>query len=276
MWSSTRMPPVGPISSPASRASRVSGLMPTARITNSAANRSSFCVTTVIVSSGPGSKAATALPSRSSTPCRSSSSLDRRDHLGVDRRHDLAGHFQQRDGDAAAAEVLGHLQADVAAADHHRPARLAAMADPGVDLVHVVEVAQGEDAGQVDARQRRPHRRGPGAPAPARRRARGRRRRSEGSGPRWSGSARSMRRTSCQRADLDAEEVAEPLGRGDQQLPAVGDHAADVIRQAAVGERNVAAPLEDEDFGAFIHAAEPGRARAPPATPPTIRPVWRT
>ena len=36
------------------------------------------------------------------------------------------------------------------------------MRDPGVDLVDVVQVAQGEDAGQVDARQRRPHRRGPG------------------------------------------------------------------------------------------------------------------
>ena len=35
-------------------------------------------------------------------------------------------------------------------------------------------------------------------------------------------------------ADLDVEQVAEPLGRGDQQLAPVGDYAADVIRQAAL------------------------------------------
>ena len=58
-------------------------------------------------------------------------------------------------------------------------------------------------------------------------------------------------------ADLDAEEVAEPLGRGDQQLPAVGNHAAKIIRQAAIGERHVAAALEDEDLRILIHAAEP-------------------
>ena len=38
-------------------------------------------------------------------------------------------------------EVLGHFQADVAAAHHDRPGH-AAMGDPGVDLVHVVEVAE--------------------------------------------------------------------------------------------------------------------------------------
>ena len=74
---------------------------------------------------------------------------------------------------------------------------------------------------------------------------------------------RSMRRTSCRVRTSIVEEIAEPLGRGHQQLLPVGDHAADVIRQAAVGERDVAAPLEDEDFGVFIHAAEPRGARGP-------------
>ena len=79
-----------------------------------------------------------------------------------------------------------------------------------------------------------------------------------------------MRRTSCHVRTSTFEEVAEPLGRGDQQLPAVGDHAAEIIRQAAIGERHVAAPLEDEDLRVLIHAAEPSSTRAPPATPPTI------
>ena len=65
-------------------------------------------------------------------------------------------------------------------------------------------------------------------------------------------------------ANLDVKQVAEPLGRGDQQLASVGDHAADVVRQPAVGEGDVAASLEDEDFGVFIHAAEPRGARGAP------------
>ena len=144
------------------------------------------------------------------------------------------------------------------------------MADPGVDLVHVVEIAEGEDARQVDARQRRPHRRRPG-------------RQHQGVVGLAADGAR-LNILDFDRpaaavdaadfvpgADLDAEEVAEPLGRGDQQLPPLGDRAAEVIRQAAVGERDVAAPLENVDFGVFIQAAEPGRARSAPATPPTIR-----
>ena len=65
------------------------------------------------------------------------------------------------------------------------------------------------------------------------------------------------------RADFDVEEIAEPLGRGHQQPLSIGDRAADVVRQAAVGERDVAGPLENEDFRPFIHAAEPRGARRP-------------
>ena len=72
------------------------------------------------------------------------------------------------------------------------------------------------------------------------------------------------------RANLDVERVAEPLGRGHQEPVPVGDHVADVIGQAAIGEGDVAAPLEDEDFGILVHAAEPRGDEAPPATPPTI------
>ena len=69
------------------------------------------------------------------------------------------------------------------------------------------------------------------------------------------------------RADLDAEEVAEPLGRGHQEPVAALNHFAHVIGQAAIGERDVAAALENEDFSLFVHAAEPGRARSAASHP---------
>ena len=65
-------------------------------------------------------------------------------------------------------------------------------------------------------------------------------------------------------ADLDVEKVAEPLGRGREELFSVGDHPAEVIRQTAIGERDVAAPLENEYFGVFIQAAKPCGARGAP------------
>jgi hypothetical protein len=69
------------------------------------------------------------------------------------------------------------------------------------------------------------------------------------------------------RADFDVEEIAESLGRGHQQVPSIGDRAADIVGQAAVGERDVAASLEDKDLRPFIHAAEPRRARRPTGHP---------
>ena len=187
--------------------------------------------------------------------------VQRLDHLRIGRRHHLIGQLQQRDGDAAAAEVFGHFQADVAAADHHR-ASDAAVVDPGVDAINVVHVSHGEDSGQVDAGQRRPQRLGPGGEhqgvVPLDR---------DGPG----GDVVYLDRLVLAvdvadfvpRADLDIEEVAESLGRGHQQASAVADGAADVVGQAAVGEGDVAAPLEDVDFRPFVHASQPRRARRP-------------
>ena len=136
------------------------------------------------------------------------------------------------------------------------------MVDPRMDLVDVVHVSQGEDAGQVDARQRRADRLGAG----------GKHQRVVpldrcGAGGEVLHLDRPILTVDAAdfvpRADFDVEEIAEPLGRGHQQPLSIGDRPADVVRQAAVGERDVAAPLENEDFRPFIHAAEPCGARRP-------------
>ena len=64
-------------------------------------------------------------------------------------------------------------------------------------------------------------------------------------------------------ANFDAEHIAEPLGRGDEQLLAVGDDFAEIIGQAAVGERDIAAALEDDDFRLLVHPPQPRRTRSP-------------
>ena len=129
-----------------------------------------------------------------------------------------------------------------------------------MDLIDVVEVAECKDAGQIDSRKRRPHRLGPG----------GQHQRVVlvvADGARLEvlhldGAVLPVDAADLvPGANLDVQQIAEPLGRGHHQMAPVGDHPAHVIRQSAVGERDLAALLEDEDFGIFIHAAEPGSAR---------------
>ena len=87
-----------------------------------------------------------------------------------------------------------------------------------LDAVHVLQVAQREDAGQVDARQRRPDRRGPGREDQlvvgllvfaARARSR----------TRTVLPSRSMASTD-ERTRTSSRSVAQALGRHDQQLVA--------------------------------------------------------
>ena len=75
-----------------------------------------------------------------------------------------------RHREPAMDQVLDHLQADEAAADDDRRAG-AALGDPRADAARVGDVAHGEDAGQVDARQRRAGSAPRPATAPARRSA---------------------------------------------------------------------------------------------------------
>ena len=64
------------------------------------------------------------------------------------------------------------------------------------------------------------------------------------------------------RPHVDAKPASQELRRGDQQLLAIGDLAADIIGQAAVGEGHVFVLLQQDDLGVLVHAAGAGRGRS--------------
>ena len=57
-------------------------------------------------------------------------------------------------------------------------------------------------------------------------------------------------------AHVDVEALSERLGGVEQQLVPFGDDSADVVRQTAVGIRNVGAAFEDDDVGRFVEATD--------------------
>ena len=114
------MPPVVPISNPAFFASCTSGFTPMARMTRSAANRSSFSVLTTIVSFFALLEAGHAAIQMHIDALLAKFLHERGGHFGIGRRHDLAEFFQKRDLHAAMAEIFDHLQADETAAHDDR------------------------------------------------------------------------------------------------------------------------------------------------------------
>ncbi len=58
-------------------------------------------------------------------------------------------------------------------------------------------------------------------------------------------------------AHLDVEQFLEPCGALQQQPSPLGDRIADVVRQAAVGIRNIIAPFKHDDFCSFVKSFEP-------------------
>ena len=64
-------------------------------------------------------------------------------------------------------------------------------------------------------------------------------------------------------AHIHPEAGVKALGRLQRQLRRVLDHAADVIRQAAVGIGNIVRPLEHHDLRHLIQSADAGRRRGP-------------
>src|ERR1019366_2116741 len=53
---------------------------------------------------------------------------------------------------------------------------------------------------------------------------------------------------------VELEAITQPLRRGDEQFLTLGDLAADVVGQTAVGEGHVRPTLEDDDLGVFGQA----------------------
>ena len=66
---------------------------------------------------------------------------------------------------------------------------------------------------------------------------------------------------------VEAEPVEEALGGLQQEVVLVLDHAADEVREAAVGVGHVARALEHDDRRLLVEAAEPGGGRHPPGHP---------
>ena len=183
---------------------------------------------------------------------------DGRRHLLVERRQHLVLQLDHRGCDAPAHEVLDQFQADEARPDDD--GLLHALVHAGLDAVHVLQVPQGEDAGQVDAGQRRAQRC-----------------RTWGEDQLVVGFLVLPPRSEVTDTDLlrrpvdglhggphphvQVEAGPQALRRDDEQLVPLGDLAAEVVRQAAVGERHVRPPLEQDDVGVFRQATGTGGCR---------------
>ena len=107
------MAPRGPSSAPASAASSPLGVTPRPRTTRSASIEVSAEVDPARFEPGD----VDAEPHVDAEPLHRRQEARR--HVGVERVHDLVAAFDEGDGRAAPDERLGHLQSDVAAADHH-------------------------------------------------------------------------------------------------------------------------------------------------------------
>ena len=182
-------------------------------------------------------------------------------HLGVERGDHLGGRFDERGGNPAVDEVLGHLDADEAAAHDDRCPRLVEGTDHRVGILDGAQRERPLDArdGRLDrTRARREDERvvrefllGPGLLR--------------------SNDDDATVAIDADRLVEDADVDPEPRGQRRRGLQQEGgpplDDTADVVRQAAVRERDMAASLDDGDPGRLIEPAKPGRGRHPTRNP---------
>ena len=182
-------------------------------------------------------------------------------HLEVEGCHDLVHRLEDGDVDAGFLQVLGHLEADEPAADHDGRFDLL-LIDHGAEQIGVRDGPEGVDPRGVDARDRGPQGRGTGRKdqlvvafrviivriAVVDR----------------DGLVRAVdRRDLIVGPDIDAETVSHLLRRGDEQGVSRADDVADMVRQSAVGVRDIVSTLEHDDFGFFIESAQSGRTTGP-------------
>ena len=192
--------------------------------------------------------------------------MHRGDHLRVEGRHDLGGGLDQRDLHPLVDQVLGHLDTDEAATDHHRAPALGALVVEAAGLgqrslhrldqgVGVLDIAQRERA--LDAGDRGAD--GSGAGGEHQRRVGDLLR-----NPRGEIAQRDGLRLCVDRgrlgvyAHIQAEARAEAGRCLQQECRALLDDPAHVIRQAAVGEAHMPATLDDNDPCGLIQAAKSG------------------
>ena len=151
-------------------------------------------------------------------------------------------------------KILGDLETDVPASDHHRPPR-SRFAEGRHDAIEVGDVAQGEDALGVGAGDPRPYRLG----ARGQQQAIVRLVRLD-AGLEIAQAHRPGGAVDGER--LGAGSYVDPVTRlehrlpGDEKLVPFGDHAGDGIGQPAIGEADVGTALDEHDVRRFADAAQ--------------------
>ena len=184
-----------------------------------------------------------------------------RGHLRIDRAHHLGFELHQRHREPAMHQDLRHLQADVSTANHNRglePARI----HHGLDRVHVRQTAEGKDPLVIGAGDRRADRLSAGAQNQSIIRLLvlcvfGLVVHDDGLGLAIDADDLAAG------ADIDVESLPHRLGSLDQKPYPVLDDAADVVRQAAIGEGNIAASFKQNDLGVFADPPGLSRRRRP-------------
>ena len=181
-----------------------------------------------------------------------------RGHVNVQRGDHLIEHLHHRHLQPGCVQVFGHFHADIPAADHHRGFGVLSV-DEILDFIGVGDVAQRKHPVVPDAFDGRHH----GL------RAHGEDQLIVAFGISF---ARVLfehghgfpRAVDCNDLALHAYVHVEPgvkaFGRLQGEIVLIGNLAADVVRQPAVGKGDVITPLKHNDLGMLVEPAQPGRS----------------
>lgn len=181
-------------------------------------------------------------------------------HFRIKRRHHLIGCFYEVDIQALVAQIFRHLQSDEAAANDHRCFWRSGV-HKSFESIHVSDVADGEDAVARLFETFQPRH--------DRRCTRGEHKHIVAllaflAGAQIADRHRFLLRLDgddlCLRVDLQIEPGVHRFHILHQQLLAFWDHTADIIRKAAVCERNIFAALKKHDLRRFIQTAQASSA----------------
>jgi hypothetical protein len=257
---STAMPPRGPSASPAACASAVSGRTPMARITRSASMPRPDSVRTMRPPLAVGSNPDSPSPRWRVTPCASRCSRTG-SAISASSGGITCGSFSRivtcrsrRARFSAISRPMKPPPTTTARAGRRASIQCRMRSESGM-------VPHREDARQIDAGQRRTHRR----------RARREHQRIVGlvavgavlvEGAHADRAARPVdRRHLMARLHADVEALLKEIGGRHQQAALLGNDVADEVRQPAIRERDVRPAVEQHDLRLFVEAAEARRAR---------------
>ena len=186
--------------------------------------------------------------------------LQRLGHLTIQQRQHLRLQFDQRHCQTAPRQLLHHLQPDEAGANHHRllrPAALIAASMRSMSCrlrsVNTFGASTPLIGGTIGLRSGRQN---------------------QLAVPLLVGRAvrmvlhgdRAVRTINAHdllpRAHVQAEPATQEIRRRHQQLVAVGDLAAQIVRQSAIGERDVFVLLKQDDLRLFVQPPSARRRRS--------------